>query len=48
MIVYLQDADGNERKLQVTKPDPDDGTYCAHLDDETWIRICPDDEEEMK
>ncbi len=39
--VYIQDADGNERTLPVTSPDPDDGTYCAHMDDEgqAWIRI---------
>ena len=46
---YLQDADGNERTLDVTSPDPDDGTYCVHMDDagQAWIRIVqendPDD-----
>lgn len=44
--VYLQDADGNERTLQVTEPDPTDGTYCVHMDDEgqSWIRIVPQPE----
>ena len=48
--VYLQDADGNERTLNVTEPDPEDGTFCAHMDDEgqSWIRIVPDDPTEEK
>lgn len=40
---YLQDANGNEQELQVTKPDPTDGTYVVHMDEETWIRVVPDD-----
>ncbi len=41
IVAYLQDADGNERTLQVTEPDPADNTYCVYLDDEgqAWIRI---------
>lgn len=41
IIAYLQDADGNERELDVTEPDPKDGTYCVHMDDQeqAWIRI---------
>ena len=41
--VYIQDADGNERTLPITEPDPADGTFCAHMDDEgqSWIRIVP-------
>lgn len=38
-IAYLQDANGNERTLKVTNPDPDDGTLCAHLDDDSWVRV---------
>ncbi len=41
MKTYLQDADGREHTLLVTEPDPWDGTYCAHLNDESWIRIVP-------
>ena len=42
-VAYLQDADGNERTLHVTEPDPADGTYCVFPDDEGqgWIRIVP-------
>jgi len=46
MKVYVQDADGNERELKVTRPDPEDGTYCAHLNDEEWVRIVPERHEE--
>ena len=44
MEAYLQDADGNERTLDVTEPDPADGTYCVHMDDQgqSWIRIVPE------
>jgi hypothetical protein len=47
--VYLQDADGNERTLPVTEPDPPDGTFCAHMDDEgqAWIRIVPSNQEDQ-
>ncbi len=43
MVAYLQDADGNERTLEVTRPDPFDGTYCVFQDEEgfAWIRIVP-------
>ncbi len=43
IVAYLQDADGNERTLRVTEPDPEDGTYCIHMDDEgqSWVRIVP-------
>ncbi len=45
IVAYLQDADGNERTLDVTKPDPEDGTYCVYMDDkgQAWIRIVPMD-----
>lgn len=43
IVAYLQDADGNERTLDVTEPDPADGSYCVHMDDQgqSWIRIVP-------
>ena len=43
IVAYLQDADGNERTLDVTEPDPEDGTFCVHMDDEgqAWVRIVP-------
>ena len=48
-VVYLQGPDGQEYTLNVTSPDPDDGTYCAHmpekasgLSEEWWARIVPD------
>lgn len=40
--VYLQDGDGQDVELTVTSCDPDDGTYCAHLPNGQWVRICPD------
>jgi hypothetical protein len=51
--VYLQGPNGEEYELHVTEPDPEDGTYCAHmpekesgLSEEWWIRIVPDEEEQ--
>lgn len=44
MKAYLQNADGSERTLVVTEPDPADGTYCAHLSEEQWVRIVPERE----
>lgn len=41
MKAYLQGADGSERTLDITQPDPKDGTYCAHMNEETWVRIVP-------
>ena len=41
LVAYLQFADGSERTLTVTEPDPEDGTYCADIDGETWVRIVP-------
>ncbi len=43
IVAYLQDADGNENTLRVTEPDPEDGTYCVHMDNQgqAWIRIVP-------
>ncbi|KKL95749.1 hypothetical protein LCGC14_1851550 [marine sediment metagenome] len=48
--VYLQGPDGEEFTLKVTSPDPDDGTFCAHLPksevalaEEWWIRIVPNE-----
>lgn len=51
MKVYVQFDDGRETELLITEPDPEDGTYCAHLvdssslvlvdDGSVWIRICP-------
>ncbi len=45
-IAYMQDADGNEETLLVTEPDPADGTFCVHMDDQrqSWIRIVPQPE----
>lgn len=42
---YLQGSEGEEVELLVTRTDPEDGTYVAHLpgDDNSWIRIVPDD-----
>lgn len=47
---YLQTANGLEAELEVTKCDPDDGTFVVHLtdaafgllaDDDCWLRIVP-------
>jgi hypothetical protein len=46
---YLQHADGDELELRVTTPDPPDGTFVVHFDEELyitppeqwWIRIVP-------
>ena len=43
VTVYLQNADGSERELQVTMPEPNDGTICAHINDDSWVRIIPTD-----
>lgn len=40
-VAYLQGADGSETTLNITEPDPADGTYCVHLDKERWVRIVP-------
>ncbi len=36
---YLQFADGDEKTLRVTSPDPDDGSYVVHLSDNRWVRL---------
>ena len=41
MNVHVQDTNGSEWELEVTSPDPADGTYCAHMSDAVWIRIVP-------
>lgn len=53
MKAYLQGPNGEETELEVTEPDPVDGTYCVGLDDlymtkdskvdlrGFWIRIVP-------
>lgn len=49
---YLQTASGDEAQLEVTRCDPDDGTFVVHLtdeafglwvlsDDDCWLRIVP-------
>lgn len=50
MKAYLQFDDGFEVDLDVTEPDPPDGSFCVHFNDydvpavdtsRWWIRICP-------
>jgi hypothetical protein len=39
---FLQKSDGSERTLEVTKPDPEDGTYVVSLAPDVWVRIVPE------
>ena len=38
-VAYLQDEDGNESDLNITEPDPADGSICIHLPDGRWVRL---------
>lgn len=38
---YLQGPNGDEVELTVTEPDERDGSVCAHLPDDRWVRFVP-------